>query len=132
MRNSSIAFADQEPWVQNGTIKDAVRGLGSSDIPYDFDPWYEEVIDCCGLTEDIQLLPNGSRTMIGSRGISLSGGQKQRLALARAVYSKAEILILDDVFSGLDNDTEELIFRLAVCNEDAIGKLAGASTHDCH
>ena len=49
--------------------------------------------------------------MIGSKGISLSGGQKHRLALARAVYSKPDVLILDDVFSGLDNDTEELIFR---------------------
>ena len=111
LRNHSIAFADQEAWVQNGTIKDAVRGPSSRDIPYENDTWYDEVVDCCGLKEDIAMFPKADRTMIGSKGITLSGGQKQRLALARAVYSRANVLILDDVFSGLDNDTEELIFR---------------------
>lgn len=111
IRNQSIAFADQEPWIQNGTIQDAVRGPSSRDLPYQNDRWYDEVVNCCGLSQDLTSLPQGDRTFIGSKGISLSGGQKQRLALARAVYSKAEILILDDVFSGLDNDTEEHIFR---------------------
>ena len=111
LRTQSMAFADQEAWIQNGTIRDAIRGPGSRDIPYDNDPWYDEVVDCCGMTQDIAAFSKGDRTLIGSKGISLSGGQKQRLALARAVYSKADVLILDDVFSGLDNDTEELIFR---------------------
>lgn len=48
---------------------------------------------------------------MGSAGISLSGGQKQRLALARAVYAKKELVILDDVFSGLDAETEEQVFN---------------------
>lgn len=111
LRNQSIAFADQEPWIQNSTVRDAIRGPSSSHLPPGNDPWYQEVVSCCGLAEDMPVFPQGDRTMIGSKGISLSGGQKQRLALARAVYSKAELLILDDVFSGLDNDTEELIFR---------------------
>ena len=108
VRNDSIAFADQEPWVQNGTIKDAV--YGASSIPADAG-WYDEVVASCGLAEDLQNFPKGDKTRIGSKGISLSGGQKQRLALARAVFSRPEILLLDDVFSGLDNDTEELIFK---------------------
>lgn len=49
-------------------------------------------------------------TPVGSAGISLSGGQKQRLALARAVYARKEIIILDDVFSGLDAETEDHVF----------------------
>ena len=49
-------------------------------------------------------------TKVGSSGISLSGGQKQRLALARAVYARKDLVMLDDVFSGLDADTEERIF----------------------
>jgi ATP-binding cassette, subfamily C (CFTR/MRP), member 1 len=108
VRNNNIAFADQEPWVQNGTIKDAI--YGASAIPPEAG-WYDEVIACCGLAEDLEAMPQGDLTRIGSKGISLSGGQKQRLALARAVFSRCEILLLDDVFSGLDNDTEELIFR---------------------
>ncbi|OAG36213.1 hypothetical protein AYO21_09607 [Fonsecaea monophora] len=111
VQNQSVAFADQEPWIQNGTIRDTIRGPDSRNIPYEGDSWYHEVIDCCGLGEDISVLAKGDQTLIGSKGISLSGGQKQRLALARAVYSRASILVLDDVFSGLDNDTEELIFK---------------------
>lgn len=111
LRNNSFAFADQEPWIQNGTIRDAIRGPRAwEDRPLDH-PWYQEVINCCGLAEDIAALPSGDMTIIGSKGISLSGGQKQRLALARALYTKAEILLLDDVFSGLDKDTEEHIFK---------------------
>jgi ATP-binding cassette, subfamily C (CFTR/MRP), member 1 len=111
VRDPSVAFADQEAWIQNSTIKDAIRGPSSQDLPYDIDEWYDEVVDCCGLTEDIEALPKRGRTVIGSKGISLSGGQKQRVALARAVYSRARTIMLDDVFSGLDNDTEEGIFK---------------------
>ncbi|KAJ9499582.1 hypothetical protein H2202_005165 [Exophiala xenobiotica] len=111
LQKHSVAFADQDSWVQNTTVRDAIRGPGSRDISSADDIWYHEVVSCCGLLEDIKLFPKGEKTLIGSKGISLSGGQKQRLALARAVYAKAELLILDDVFSGLDNDTEELIFR---------------------
>lgn len=111
LRNASIAFADQEPWVQNETVKNAICGPSSWDVSPADHAWYQEVLTCCGLVEDLQAFPRGDKTIIGSKGISLSGGQKQRIALARAVYAKAEVLILDDVFSGLDNDTEELIFK---------------------
>ncbi|KAK4946454.1 hypothetical protein LTR10_014653 [Elasticomyces elasticus] len=123
LRNQSISFADQEAWVQNGTVRDAIRGLDSRDISSFDDAWYEEVIYCCGLAEDLSAFPKNDKTLIGSRGISLSGGQKQRLALARAVYSKAEVLILDDVFSGLDNDTEELIFRRLLSRSGPLRRL---------
>jgi ATP-binding cassette, subfamily C (CFTR/MRP), member 1 len=103
---TSIAFADQEPWNRNSTIRESIRGESNYD-----ESLYQEVIECCGLQHDLGSLPAGDSTVIGSKGISLSGGQKQRLALARAVYARKEILMLDDVFSGLDNDTEEHIFR---------------------
>lgn len=111
LRSNTLAFADQEPWIQNGTVRDAIRGPSSWESrPLD-DHWYQEVIYCCGLAEDIAALPMGDLTFIGSKGISLSGGQKQRLALARALYTRPEVLLLDDVFSGLDKDTEEHIFK---------------------
>ncbi|KEF58497.1 uncharacterized protein A1O9_06423 [Exophiala aquamarina CBS 119918] len=111
LRTKSIAFADQEPWIQNGTIRDAIRGLESwENQPLD-NQWYQKVIAGCGLLEDLKFLAKGDLTFIGSKGISLSGGQKQRIALARALYARPEMLLLDDVFSGLDNDTEDHIFR---------------------
>jgi ATP-binding cassette subfamily C (CFTR/MRP) protein 1 len=102
----SIAFADQVPWTINSTIQAGVCGESSFD-----ERFYQEVIECCGLQEDLRNLSKGDMTIIGSKGISLSGGQKSRLALARAVFARKDVLILDDVFSGIDADTEEHIFR---------------------
>lgn len=102
----SIAFADQDPWTINSTIKDGVCGESSVD-----EGFYQEVIDCCGLREDLKSWPKNDKTVVGSKGISLSGGQKARLALARAIFARKKMLVLDDVFSGTDADTEEHIFR---------------------
>ncbi|KAK6614850.1 multidrug resistance-associated protein 1 [Botrytis cinerea] len=105
-KTARTAYVEQSPWIQNGTIQDNILG------PTTFDsPWYDQVVRACALEHDIAILPNGSATRVGSGGISLSGGQKQRLALARAVYAKNEFIILDDVFSGLDSETEEQVFK---------------------
>jgi len=57
------------------------------------------------LRKDLDLLEDGDDTDIGANGINLSGGQKWRLAFARALYSRAGILILDDIFSAVDSNT---------------------------
>ncbi|CAH1761181.1 12981_t:CDS:10 [Entrophospora sp. SA101] len=64
--------------------------------------FYDEVIESCSLKSDIAILPGGDLTEIGERGINLSGGQKARVALARAVYSRADIYLLDDTLSAVD------------------------------
>ncbi|KAG2419513.1 hypothetical protein HFD88_004309 [Aspergillus terreus] len=69
------------------------------------------VLWSCGLEEDIEHLPDGDDTTVGSRGTSLSGGQKQRLALALAVYARAPLVVLDDTLSALDAQTERLVFH---------------------
>ena len=61
------------------------------------------------LHEDVSGFPDGYETLIGERGVTLSGGQKQRLAIARAVMASPRILILDDSFSNIDTNTEEMI-----------------------
>ncbi|EHK99656.1 putative Metal resistance protein YCF1 [Glarea lozoyensis 74030] len=104
--SSEIAFCDQTPWHMYGTVQESILGTSSLD-----EAWYSTVIQACALDEDLRQLPRGDRTSIGSKGISLSGGQSQRIALARAVYARKEIIILDDTLSGLDSDTENRVFH---------------------
>lgn len=63
---------------------------------------YNEVIDICQLTRDLEILPAGDQTEIGEKGINLSGGQKARLSLARALYADRDIILMDDPISALD------------------------------
>lgn len=76
-------------------------------------PWmkkrHNSVIESTMLSQDLHLLPRGDRTKVGSNGLALSGGQKQRISLARALYLQCELIILNDVLSGLD--TAEIIFH---------------------
>lgn len=102
---NEIAFCDQTPWLMNGTIQHNILGFSNFESE-----WYSAVVHACELDEDLSILPLGDKSLIGSKGITLSGGQKQRVAIARAVYSRNSIIIFDDVFSGLDATTEELIF----------------------
>lgn len=104
--NSKMAFSDQTPWLMNGTVRDSIIAFSSVD-----ELWYQQVLDVCALREDLMQLPRGDRTTIGSKGIVLSGGQSQRINLARAVYARKDVIILDDVFSGLDAHTENAVFH---------------------
>ncbi|KAF5626828.1 drug facilitator PEP5 [Fusarium tjaetaba] len=96
-----IAYCEQSPWLPSGTLKEAVCGFEKFEAG-----WYKQVVKLCCLDEDISAFPLGGDTLIGSRGLKLSGGQRQRLALARAVYARCEIVLLDDSFSALDHNTE--------------------------
>ncbi|KAF4769687.1 hypothetical protein HAV15_011431 [Penicillium sp. str.  len=100
------AFVDQTPWIRNTSFRDNILGVSNYTKT-----WYHEVVSACGLDQDVANLPNGHSTEVGSSGISLSGGQKQRLALARAVYACKSVILLDDILSGLDAETEEHIFK---------------------
>ncbi|KAH8693924.1 ABC transporter [Talaromyces proteolyticus] len=102
---SCVGYCSQTPWLTNGTVKENI--LGASDWNLH---WYITVVEACGLQKDFEELANGDQTQVGSKGVSLSGGQKQRLTLARAVYSRIDTILLDDVMSGLDPTTEEHIF----------------------
>ncbi|KAK7753241.1 hypothetical protein SLS62_004760 [Diatrype stigma] len=106
IRTSSVAYCAQQPWLENGTIQSSIIGVS----PFD-SKWYKTVKSACGLDADLQVLDRRDKTVVGSNGLNLSGGQKQRIALARAVYSRKDIVILDDVFSGMDAHTVDLVSR---------------------
>ncbi|OII72306.1 ABC transporter family protein [Cryptosporidium andersoni] len=106
----SVAYVTQVPWIFTGTIRENII-LGSS---YNVD-WYNTVINACALKEDFSILPHSDHTMIGEEGLNLSGGQKQRISLARAVYQKASIYVLDDCLSALDPNVAAHIIQECIC-----------------
>ncbi|CDO77193.1 hypothetical protein BN946_scf184747.g6 [Trametes cinnabarina] len=103
-RSGGVAYAAQESWVQNETIRDNIL-FGA---PYD-EERYNKVIYQCALKRDLSLFEAGDKTEVGEKGLTLSGGQKARITLARAVYSTAQILLLDDVLAALDVHTARWI-----------------------
>ncbi|KAL0572670.1 hypothetical protein V5O48_009294 [Marasmius crinis-equi] len=103
-RAGGVAYAAQESWVQNETIRQNI--VFSS--PFDA-ARYKKVIHQCALERDLELFAAGDQTEVGEKGITLSGGQKARITLARAVYSQAKVLLLDDVLAALDVHTSKWI-----------------------
>ncbi|WEW56917.1 hypothetical protein PRK78_002374 [Emydomyces testavorans] len=102
----NMAYCDQTPWHMNESIRDSITAVSDFD-----EQWYTTVLRACSLEEDLRQLPRGDRTIVGSKGIALSGGQSQRISLARAIYAQKEVVILDDVLSGIDASTENHIFH---------------------
>ncbi|MGN6104020.1 MAG: ATP-binding cassette domain-containing protein, partial [Kofleriaceae bacterium] len=92
-----IAVATQEPYLVSGTVRENIL-LGA---PYDADRYRAALAASC-MVGDLAQMPAEDATRITDRGGNLSGGQRQRLALARAFYARADIVILDDPFSSLD------------------------------
>ncbi|PKS10337.1 hypothetical protein jhhlp_002088 [Lomentospora prolificans] len=96
--HGTIAYVAQQPWILNATVKENII------FGYRYDShFYELTVKACALLDDFAQLPDGDETVVGERGISLSGGQKARVALARAVYARADIYLLDDVLSAVDS-----------------------------
>lgn len=102
-----IGYVAQDSFLFSDTIENNVLiGTDKRDIEF--------LIYClrvAGIYDEIQQMPDGIKTIIGERGITLSGGQKQRITLARALYKKPLILLLDDPFSQVDVNTEYLIWN---------------------
>ncbi|TWU70754.1 hypothetical protein ED733_001354 [Metarhizium rileyi] len=99
---TEAAYCPQQPWMSKATIRENIVGMSLWD-----ESWYKQVLQACDLLTDINDLPNGEQTQIGVRGSSLSGGQRLRVSLARALYSRRSVVILDDVLTGLDPLTEQ-------------------------
>ncbi|KAF9887377.1 hypothetical protein FE257_010232 [Aspergillus nanangensis] len=101
-----VAYVPQAPWLQNDTVRQNITFYGLFD-----ETRYNAVVEASGLAQDLQQLPAGDLTMVGEKGTSLSGGQKQRVSLARALYSNASTLLLDDIFSALDTHTATFVYE---------------------
>ncbi|KAF8956536.1 hypothetical protein BDZ97DRAFT_1851410 [Flammula alnicola] len=103
-RGGGLAYAAQSSWVYSGTIRENIL-FGSS---YD-EIRYRKVIRQCALERDLGVFKDGDSTEVGEKGLTL---RFARISLARAIYSQAKILLLDDVFSALDRQTSAWIVKI--------------------
>ncbi|KDQ10123.1 hypothetical protein BOTBODRAFT_36553 [Botryobasidium botryosum FD-172 SS1] len=123
-RGGGVAYAAQEPWIQNETIRDNIL-FGQA---YD-EVRYNKVLLQCALQHDLEDFDAGDLTEVGEKGVTLSGGQRARVSLARAVYSKAEIILLDDVLSALDMHTTRWIVDKCFSGDLVQGRTIILVTH---
>ncbi|XP_053328289.1 multidrug resistance-associated protein 1-like isoform X2 [Spea bombifrons] len=102
----SVAYVPQQTWIPNATFKENV--LFGRRFEKD---WYDNVIRACALLPDLKILSGGENTEIGEKGVNLSGGQKQRISIARAVYRKCDVYLLDDPLSAVDAHVGQQLFE---------------------
>ena len=100
-----IAFVSQTPWVYSGTVRDNI--VFGQEF---YEQKYSKVIEVCDLEKDIASFTKSDLTEIGQRGVILSGGQRARVSLARAIYSDADIYLLDDPLSAVDAKVGKHLF----------------------
>jgi ATP-binding cassette subfamily B protein len=104
---TNIAVVQQESFLFSDTVYGNISyGLREVDKQRVL-----EVARIANFEKDVESFPKGYETLVGERGITFSGGQKQRASLARALAADPKILILDDSFSAVDTNTEEVILK---------------------
>uniref|UniRef100_A0A452GJE5 ATP-binding cassette sub-family C member 10 n=1 Tax=Gopherus agassizii TaxID=38772 RepID=A0A452GJE5_9SAUR len=104
-----FGLATQEPWIQFTTVRENIL------FGRDYDArLYQEVLEACALSDDLNILPAGDQTEVGENGVTLSGGQKARIALARAVYQEKEIYLLDDPLAAVDADVANHLMQKCI------------------
>ncbi|KFY61345.1 hypothetical protein V497_03025 [Pseudogymnoascus sp. VKM F-4516 (FW-969)] len=107
INTNSVAYCSQDSWLTNASIQQNITGSFAG-VPED-SVWYQQVLHSCALDIDLASTTEKDQKIVGSGGINMSGGQKQRIELARALYSRKKLLVFDDIFSGLDLKTSNLI-----------------------
>ena len=101
-----IAYTAQIPFLASASIRsNIVFGL-----PYEPE-WYERVLEACALDVDVNRFASGDSTVVGENGLTLSGGQKMRVSLARAVYARADVYLLDEPLGAVDASVGQHLFN---------------------
>ncbi|WGS62438.1 ABC transporter ATP-binding protein [Vibrio lentus] len=104
-----VKTVTQDPYLFSATVEDNIR-FGSLDTEL-AKSQVDEVLELSQLANDVTRFENGDQTLVGEKGIMLSGGQKQRLSIARALLEPTDLLIMDNVLSAVDYETERKILE---------------------
>ena len=116
---NQIGYVPQAIYLTDDTLRRNVAfGLNDENIDDDL---VREAIRLAQLQEFVSTLPDGLETVVGERGVRLSGGQRQRIGIARALYHKPSVLVLDEATSSLDTPTEHGVMQ-------AVQALQGSKT----
>jgi ATP-binding cassette, subfamily B, multidrug efflux pump len=100
-----VVTVTQEPFLFSDSVRENIRFAADAGD----DLALEQAVQAAALQPDLASFPAGLDTLVGEKGITLSGGQKQRIALARAILKPCDLLILDDVLSAVDHETERYL-----------------------
>ena len=104
-----VKTVTQDPYLFSATVEENIRfGSTQADIVKE---QVDEVLNLSQLANDVARLEMGDQTLVGEKGIMLSGGQKQRLSIARALLEPADLIIMDNVLSAVDYETERKILE---------------------
>nr|AHB63235.1 multidrug resistance-associated protein [Chrysomela lapponica] len=101
----TISYSSQEPWLFQSSVRKNIL-FGE---PYQ-SSWYKLVVKVCALEKDFDQFPQRDQTIVGERGVSLSGGQRARINLARAIYRKTDVYLMDDPLSAVDTHVGRHLF----------------------
>ena len=115
----AISYVPQDVRISNTSFRNNVALGYPTEVAVDDLVW--QALEVAQLADFVRGLPQGIDTQVGERGTKISGGQRQRLGIARAVFTKPKLLVLDEATSSLDGQTEADI-------SDSINKLKGSVT----
>jgi len=105
---SAVRTITQDPFLFSDTVSENIQfgsaGLESA-LPL------QQVLYQSDMLDEVRLFPEREETLVGEKGILLSGGQKQRLSLSRGLYTPCKLIILDNVLSAVDNETERFLLE---------------------
>ncbi|PIL27467.1 ATP-binding cassette transporter [Ganoderma sinense ZZ0214-1] len=125
--SSTAAYVPQTAWIMNATLRQNIIFGQPED-----DERLHEIVEACCLGPDLEMLPHGEQTEIGEKGINLSGGQKARVSLARAAYSGADIVLMDDSLSAVDSHVGKKLLDNCLLRGPLADKTRVLVTHALH